>query len=163
MSLVAFFGRLAPALERVGVEWMLSGSLASAFHGTPRSTQDIDIVVVLTRGRLAALLAEFPDDAYYVSDAAARDAVRRLGQFNVIDLETGWKADLILRKRRPFSRVEFDRRVEREVLGVVVPICTPEDSILSKLEWARKQGGSERQIADARGVMELQGALLLLK
>ena len=160
MSLSQFLTRLARVLEQVQVPWMLSGSLASAFHGTPRSTQDVDIIVVLTRERLGALLAALPEDVYYVSDTAAREALARAGQFNVIDLETGWKADLILRKPRPFSLVEFGRRVERQIMGVRVPVCTPEDIILSKLEWAQKMGGSERQLGDARGVLELRRAEL---
>ena len=160
MSLASLLARLANALDDVGVPWMLSGSLASAFHGTPRSTQDIDIIVVLTLRDLPALLAAFPEDDYYLSESAAREAVRVHGQFNVIDLQTGWKVDLILRKQRPFSLAEFDRRVEREVLGVRVPVCSPEDSILSKLEWASKMGGSDRQLRDVTGIWELQrGAL----
>lgn len=39
--------------------------------------------------------------------------------------------------------------------GVGVALASAEDTILSKLEWARKAGGSERQIADALGVLEV--------
>jgi hypothetical protein len=35
--------------------------------------------------------------------------------------------------------------------------ATPEDTILSKLEWARKAGGSERQLTDALGVLQVCG------
>lgn len=34
-----------------------------------------------------------------------------------------------------------------------------EDAILSKLEWARQGGDSERQIRDAAGVLELNPTL----
>ena len=36
-------------------------------------------------------------------------------------------------------------------------LATAEDTILSKLEWARKAGGSERQLADALGVVQVCG------
>lgn len=39
--------------------------------------------------------------------------------------------------------------------GVPVALGSAEDTILSKLEWARKAGGSEKQIADAVGVFEV--------
>lgn len=81
---------------------MLCGLVASTIHSQPRTTQDVDVVVVLTLGSLRALLAQLPDDRYYVSEEAARDAVARRGMFNVIDLETGWKADLVIRKDRDF-------------------------------------------------------------
>ncbi|MFT4979559.1 MAG: hypothetical protein ACI8S6_005470 [Myxococcota bacterium] len=66
---------------------------------------------------------------------------------NIIDMETGWKVDLTVCKRRPSSKTEFDRRRSEAVLGVALMVCSPEDSILSKLEWAKKSGGSERQRA----------------
>ncbi len=118
MNIEGFLQRLVAVLEQVGIPYMLSGSLASAFYGIPRSTQDIDIVVELDITRLRALITALPQEMYYVSEPAAVDALRRQGQFNVIDMETGWKVDLIVRKRRPFSRTEFERRRSEEVLGV---------------------------------------------
>lgn len=35
-------------------------------------------------------------------------------------------------------------------------ICSPEDTILMKLRWARLSGGSEKQFTDALGVYEVQ-------
>jgi hypothetical protein len=35
-------------------------------------------------------------------------------------------------------------------------LATPEDTILAKLEWP-KTGGSDRQVADAAGVLGVQG------
>ena len=140
--------------------FMVTGSLASTLYGEPRSTVDVDIVVVLNGVSLPRLLAALPEDQYYVSEDSALDAIRRQGQFNIIDMETGWKIDLILRKRRPFSAVEFERRERRAVLGVQLPVCTAEDSVLSKLEWAKKGGGSERQLRDVAGIVALQGDAL---
>ena len=36
-------------------------------------------------------------------------------------------------------------------------IATAEDTILSKLEWARETGGSEQQWADASGIVQVCG------
>ena len=94
---------------------------------------------------LDAWLASVDLGTGYVDAEIARDALRRRGQFNLIDFATGWKVDLIVRKDRPFSRSEFDRRVAATIAAVAVYVVSAEDTILSKLEWAR-QGGSERQI-----------------
>lgn len=160
MSLAGLLGRLGAIFEGAGVPFMVTGSLASTLYGEPRSTVDVDIVVVLNGVSLPRLLAALPEDQYYVSEDSALDAIRGQGQFNIIDMETGWKIDLILRKRRPFSAVEFERRERRAVLGVHLPVCTAEDSVLSKLEWAKKGGGSERQIRDVAGIVALQGDAL---
>jgi hypothetical protein len=46
------------ALEAAGVPYMIVGSLASNFHGVPRSTRDADIVVQLSAGSLERLRRE---------------------------------------------------------------------------------------------------------
>jgi len=149
--------RALEALQRAGVPYMLTGSFASSFHGAPRTTQDIDIVIAPTLGSLQRLVSEFPEDQYYVSREAALQAYGSESLFNVIDLESGWKIDFIVRKSRPFSVEEFTRRREAEVLGTNVTIASAEDVILSKLEWA-KMAGSERQITDVAGILRTQGA-----
>ena len=77
-----------------------------------------------------------------MANARVRRSVERR-PFNVIDPQTGWKVDLIILKARAFSREEF-RRLQRVELieGVHLALATPEDTILSKLEWAKKAGGS---------------------
>jgi hypothetical protein len=139
---------------------MVAGSFASTVHGAPRTTQDIDLVIEPSATSLAVFLAALPHSAYYVSDEAARDALARRGMFNVIDLATGWKADLIIRKARPFSIEEFGRRKPARMLGVDVFVASAEDTILTKLEWSQLSGGSERQLADARGVLQVAGNAL---
>jgi len=148
--------RVLRALEVAGVPYMLTGSFASAFHGAPRTTQDVDIVIAPTLGSLQKLVRQFPEDEYYVSREAALQAYGAESLFNVIDLSSGWKIDFIVRKSRPFSLEEFERRREADILGTTLFIASAEDVILSKLEWA-KMSGSERQINDVVGILRTQG------
>jgi hypothetical protein len=152
-----FLGRIVDRLNRAGIAHMVAGSFASTLHGTPRTTHDIDLVIEASLRDLVAFVRGLPDSEYYASEEAAREAFARRSQFNVIDMATGWKADLILRKDRPFSSEEFRRRMPGRLLDVEVAVATPEDTILSKLEWA-KLSGSERQLADAAGVVAVRGA-----
>lgn len=150
-DLADFLARLTAILDELNVAYMVAGSFASTYYGVPRTTQDVDIVVELAAAVADALIARFPDERYYVSEDAVRDAVRRRSQFNIIDLATGWKADLIVRKDRPFSREELSRRQRARILGIDLWLASPEDTILSKLEWA-KGTGSTRQLDDVRGI-----------
>jgi hypothetical protein len=88
------------------------------------------------------------------------EALRYETQFNVLDMATGWKVDLILRKQRAFSEVEFARRSLVDVMGVEVFVASLEDVIVSKLEWAKAGGGSERQLEDVRELVRLGAARL---
>jgi hypothetical protein len=150
-------GRLVRRLEALGVPYMVAGSVASSHHGLPRATNDADIVVEPTPEALEALVAALASDGYYVDARVAREALRSRRLFNVIDPRSAFKVDLIVRKERPFSREEFARRERRDLGGLVVSIATAEDTILSKLEWSRKGGGSERQLGDALGVLRVVG------
>lgn len=159
MSLSELLTRVVDLLDRLDVPYMVTGSLAAAYHGAPRSTQDVDLVVEIEREQIEPFVDAVRREGWYVSEESARAAVRDFGQFNVIEAETGWKVDFIVRKDRAFSREEFGRRRKVEALGGTVYMVTPEDLIIAKLEWARL-GESERQLRDVRGILAVQGAEL---
>ncbi len=92
---------------------------------------------------------------YYVSKEAAMQALNDNSMFNIIDIQTGWKADLIIRKKRAYSKQEFSRRKNANLMGMSLWILSSEDSILSKLEWSKGRE-SETQYKDALGVMTVQ-------
>jgi len=149
---------IVAALDGAAIPNMLVGSFASSAHGAVRSTQDIDLVIDPTPEALAAFVAGLDPGKTYVSPSTAAALARR-DQFNLVDLASGWKVDLIIRKDRPFSRSEFARRREAVVAGVRVWIATAEDTVLAKLEWAA-MGGSERQLADAAAVLDARAGEL---
>lgn len=77
MTAEQVFRRLVDTLDRAGIPYMLTGSFASAFHGVPRATQDIDMVIAPTADQLRALLGFLPAAEYDVDQDAALDAHRR--------------------------------------------------------------------------------------
>ena len=115
-----FLARLTAKLVAAGIPHMVVGSFASSFHGVPRSSQDIDLVIDPDAVSLQKFLATLPAHEYYADADAALEALRRRGQFNVIDMASAWKADLIVRKARPFSVEEMQRPIEGDLLGARV-------------------------------------------
>ncbi|MGH7585652.1 MAG: hypothetical protein ACREMH_05340 [Gemmatimonadales bacterium] len=156
MTAADLFARMVARLDRAGIPYMLTGSFASAYHGRPRATQDLDFVIAPSPDQLRRLVRDLPPDQYYADEAAALAALRHEALFNVIDLATGWKIDFICRKSRPFSQVEFARRALAQVEGLPLFIASVEDVMLAKLEWA-KLGGSPRQIEDVAGLLAVRG------
>jgi hypothetical protein len=149
--------RVTGLLARIGIPYMITGSLASSFHGRPRTTHDADIVIDPGPEALERLVDELTATHLYVDLGVAREALRHRRQFNVIDAASAFKLDLIVRKDRAFSLEEFGRRQTAELAGMPVALATPEDTILSKLEWAKKGGGSDRQLADVGGIIAVKG------
>jgi len=142
-------------LDRAEIAHMLAGSFASTYHGEPRTTQDIDLVIDCDEAALDRFVGQLDSDHFYVGREAADQAWLRRGQFNVILLESGWEVDLILRKDREFAREEFARREPADIAGVRAFVATAEDTILSKLEGSRA-GGSERQLRDVVGILRMR-------
>ena len=159
MSLPEVFRRITAALDQAGIAYMLTGSFASAHYGAPRSTQDIDLVIEAAAPQLRAFVRNLPADEYYADVDTALEAHRRESLFNVIDLATGWKVDLIIRKTRPFSQQEFSRRELVNLHGLRLFVASAEDVILSKLEWA-KLAKSQRQIEDVAAILQLRSRVL---
>ena len=150
-----FLEKVIKSLNASKIPYMLSGSMCSSFHGQPRATNDADIVINPTTEQLLDFINSFGSD-YYVSKEAALQSLANNSMFNIIDIQTGWKADLIIQKKRDYSKQEFSRRKNANVMGMDMSIVSPEDSILSKLEWA-KTSQLSTQFNDALGVLTVQG------
>ncbi len=150
---------IVATLQTLAIPHMVVGSFASTFHGEPRTTRDLDLVIDPSGAQLDALLGALDPDRFYVDADVARDALRRRTMFNVIEIASAWKLDLVIRKTRPFSIEELSRRTSVVMLGTTVDTATAEDTIVAKLEWA-SQSGSERQLEDVAGILRVQGERL---
>lgn len=159
MTAAALLRSVVAALDASGVPFMLTGSLAAAFHGAGRATMDIDLVIDPTAAQLRALVQALARTGAYVSGDAAEEALAHRSLFNVVDPTSGWKADLIVRKSRAFSETEFARRQPADFDGCPLWVATAEDVVVAKLEWA-KLGGSARQLEDVAALLRIQAGRL---
>ncbi len=93
MSQQELLKKVILALEGAGVEYMVSGSLASSLQGEPRSTHDIGIVVAVRRSTANALFRAFPPPDYYLTEESILQAIQDQGMFNLINVNSGDKVD----------------------------------------------------------------------
>lgn len=156
MSQQTLLDKVIRTLTRLGIEYMVTGSIVSSLQGEPRSTHDIDIIVDLPKSKVAELSDAFPPPDYYLDQAALFQAVSSRGMANLIVMQSGDKVDFWLMTETPFDQSRFSRRYFEEVLGMRIAISSPEDTILMKLRWAQMSGGSEKQFIDALRVYEVQ-------
>jgi hypothetical protein len=159
MEVGEVFRRIFAPLAASNIPYMLVGSFASSYYGALRSTQDIDIVISATPEQLRQLVQLLQPMDYYADIGAALDALKNHSMFNVLDNKTGWKIDFIFRKPTPFGREGLHRRQSVQFQGVELFIASPEDLVVSKLEWA-KMGGSQLQIRDVATVLKKRWASL---
>ena len=163
MSLDEILKLIIDNLDKLGIPYMLAGSLASAAYGPPRSTHDVDIVVDLRREHVKGFMEAF-SQSFYVDQGQIEQAINSRRSFNIIHLQTFFKADLFLLARTDFAREEFTRRLQRPLEGIPeaqISVATPEDTVLSKLVWYRQGGeASELQWRDVNGILKTQGKRL---
>lgn len=146
-------------LERQGLQYMLVGSVASSYYGLIRSTQDIDFVVRFTPAQLDAFCAEFSPDEFYVSLPAAREALQRGGQFNIIHFRSGNKLDIMLPRHDAWGRQQLARRRAAKLIANVSGyVAAPEDIILGKL-WYYREGEHEKHLRDIVSILQEQREL----
>jgi hypothetical protein len=142
-------------LERCNIPYMVAGSVAANSYMSPRSTNDVDVVVKISENDIDKLIAAFEGDFYINSREAIQDSLRRHYPFNVIYLATAAKVDLVPIKPDPFAQTEFGRRRLIMVEDENAWFVTPEDYIISKLR-TYVTTKSDYQLADLRNVIGMQ-------
>ena len=152
------------ALRRLGVKYYICGSLASTFYGIARTTADVDLVAELCQSDVSAF-AEAIREQYYVDEKMISEAIARKSCFNVIYLSTSFKVDVFVAKDRRYDKNAMER-IQENSLNDELPearffLPSPEDVVLSKLEWYRLGDEvSERQWRDVAGVIKVNRASL---
>ncbi|MEW6666995.1 MAG: hypothetical protein AB1512_17470 [Thermodesulfobacteriota bacterium] len=150
---------LIDRLEKAGLRYFVTGSIASSYYGIPRYTHDIDIVVAIGRGDTDTLIRLLGGKGY-ISKEGIQEALSGSGMFNFIHSQTGLKVDFWVDRGEAFTRSCFERAVKVEVSeGVWAVLGSQEDVFLHKVYWDRLTP-SERQIGDALGILAVQGRRL---
>jgi len=139
-------------LERGGIAFMLTGSMAMNYYAQPRMTRDIDVVVALAPRDVEGIIKAFLPD-YYVSRDAVMSSIQNHSMFNLIHLESVIKVDCIVRKDIAYRQMEFGRRQRIQIEEFSTWIVSKEDLIISKLFWA-KDSHSEQQLRDVKNLVD---------
>jgi len=144
-------------LEELGIPYLISGSMASTLYGMVRTTQDSDIIVEMRTVHIARFVSELEGE-FFIDQEMITEAIQHNSSFNIIHRDTMFKVDVFIPRPRPFLRSQLARAkrqtffFETEVSAL---FASPEDTILSKLEWYHMGGeGSDRQWRDILGVLK---------
>jgi hypothetical protein len=145
-------------LNREGLNYLLTGSMASNFWGIPRTTHDLDFVIQLPPSAVPKLVDAFSAD-FVLDEAAVRATFNPPHQFNAIDTRSALKVDFWLLRPVSFEREMFGRRTQKTLFGEPAWIGTAEDVLLHKLYW-NQITPSVRQLGDAAGSAMVQKGTL---
>lgn len=156
MSQQELLKKVVSTLRECAIPHMLTGSVVSSLQGEPRSTHDIDVIVMMKRSDAKKLVQAFAPPDYYLDEEDVKKAIEHLSMFNLLDVHEGDKVDFWLLSNDAFDISRFHRKIPERLFGQEVYVSTPEDTILAKLWWTKRSGGSEKQFGDALSVYEVQ-------
>lgn len=149
-------------LNRLGIRYVVSGSVASILYGEPRLTNDVDFLVFLRRTDIIRLHEVFPSPEFYVplAEVITSEMARPgKGQFNVIHTNTGFKADFYIAGRDDLDAMAFRDSRKMDYQGEPVNVAPPECVIIRKLEYYR-EGGSDKHLRDIRAMLAVSGEMI---
>jgi hypothetical protein len=148
-------GTVATILDRLGIRYVIGGSVASSIWGEPRATIDLDLMIDADDHAVSLLVEELRDE-FYVDEETAAFAVAREGSFNAIHYASSMKVDFFIAERAPLARTQLERRRGIPIGEDVLQFYAPEDLLIRKLMWYRLGGEqSERQWRDVLGILRV--------
>ena len=146
--------------EKLDVNYLITGSIASMFYGEPRLTNDIDIVADIREHHIQELKGYFPEKDFYISENAIRGAIKHKQQFNIIHPSSGFKIDVMIPGDDDFNKSRFERKNRiSPVEKTKANFSSPEDVIIMKMRYY-EEGGSEKHIRDITGMLRVSSDII---
>jgi len=160
---IAITLKVTDIFESLGVPYLIGGSLASTLYGMVRTTQHADIIADMRPEHIQPFITSLQTE-FFIDEEMIAESIRRHSGFNIIHRESMFKVDVFIPHPRPFLRSQL-ARVQRQTFSLEAEksanFASPEDTILSKLEWYRLGGEvSERQWRDVLGVLKTRAGVL---
>lgn len=153
-------GLFVAPLESLGLDYMITGGVASVVYGEPRLTRDVDLILALREVDAGGFLDAFsPDDFYRPPLEALTEEIRRPrhGHFNIIHRDTALRADVYLSGDDPLHAWAFERRVRIPLEDdAAIWLAPPEYVLVRKLQYY-EESGSDRHLRDISAMLEISG------
>ncbi len=155
-----FYTIFIQPIEKLNIEYMVTGSIAAIFYGQPRLTHDIDIVIHLRSQDIDEFCNTFPLEKFYCPPSEIIQIEIRREQhahFNLIHHKSGLKADCY-----PFSGDALHAWAFQNIRKINIDensslnLAPPEYVIIRKLQFYR-DGGSKKHLQDIAAMIEISG------
>ncbi len=139
--------KLARALDKKNLPYMLIGGQAVLVHGEPRLTRDLDVTLAVDTGRLPSLLDLIRELGWEPLPSKPEEFVEQTLVLPCEDRSSGIKMDFIF-GLTAYEHEAVNRAVVREIMGEPVRFASVEDLVIHKLI-----AGRPRDIEDVEGVL----------
>jgi hypothetical protein len=146
-------------LNDLEIPYMLTGSMATNFHGLARATQDVDFVVELAAGKGIAEIAQRLGTEFTLDPQASFESVTVSQRFVFHLRGSLFKVEIFLLRNDPFDQARFSRRIKLEFDDFYVWAPTIEDIVVNKLWWSHVAKRT-KDLEDVRNVIGTRGDVI---
>ncbi len=140
--------RIARALRKEKIPYMLIGGQAVLFYGHPRLTHDVDVTLGVDVGAYDSIQSVCKEARLKIAVANPADFVRKTRVLPAKDRDSSFRVDFIF-SNTPFERQAIQRARSVKIGGTLVKMVSLEDLIIHKLV-----AGRAVDIEDVRVLME---------
>src|SRR3989344_4755822 len=137
-------------LNKEKIPYMIVGGITLAYHGLPRTTEDIDILIFLEEHKIKKFADFMKKNDFLIDEEEIKTALKEKSHFSVFDKRSIFRMD-IKGVYNDLDKDSFSRRMKIHFRGLNLFINTPEDAIIAKLVF-----GSYRDLEDAKGIISRQ-------
>jgi hypothetical protein len=146
--------KVTGAFDKHNILYMLIGGIAVNYYGRPRFTHDVDMIIQIQLKNAQEIISLFERE-FYVAIEGVIEAIQYGTMFNLIHQETGFKVDCWVLKDEEYAKVSFARRRKEIIFDQPIYISSPEDLIISKLDWYKKSD-IQKHYEDALSIFQIQ-------
>ncbi|MBU0560328.1 MAG: hypothetical protein KJ799_11800 [Bacteroidetes bacterium] len=142
-------------LNKLNIQYMVTGSVASIVYGEPRLTHDIDIVLTLSLDKMDEFVNLFAINEFYCppKEVLKIEILKEnRGHCNLIHHETGFKADIYFSGNDEFQLWALNNTKNITLEGLNLPIAPVEYVIIKKLEFYN-EGKSQKHLKDIKSIL----------
>ncbi len=133
-------------LDSEGIEYVIVGGVAVMFHGVPRTTVDIDIILDIGEDEIKPFV-EFLTSHGFVASVEDMEAALREGSLCTVFFKDSLLRLDIQGVNTEFDKLTLERAIRVDLFGSNIRLGSVEDTLINKILF---QG--EQDLRDALGI-----------
>jgi hypothetical protein len=129
------------------IDYVVVGGVAVMYHGVPRTTVDIDLILQINDEEITAFVEFLNSKKFNVTAEDMRVALKEKSHSTVFFAKSLLRLD-IQGVNSQFDRMTLDRAITAELFNTAIKLGTAEDTLINKILF---QG--EQDLRDALGIL----------
>lgn len=144
---------LVSVLEKMNMDYAIIGGVAVSVWGNPRTTRDLDVIMVLKSEQLSMFLKELQEKGFSITREDIENALKERTHFTIFDTHSEYHVDA----KGVYNEVDaltMKNRCSIRYEGHEMCVASAEDTVAHKLLF-----GGHQDSADAESILVRQPAI----